>query len=206
MSQHVRRPSAIALAALLLAAAGTPSALAQAPLRGEIAVAFDPLGTVASLGADQFDRFHVYVVSIGIGEIAAWESSFERPGGFTTLSTTYSEPGAIDIGSGTNYAVGLGTCADYPGRVALMDVEGGFFGAPAPTDALFCLGPTSPSSVTPEAPAFVDCARQLFRFAYANVGVGGYPDQCAVLNPTREPPIPAEAHSFGAWKGAARAN
>lgn len=176
---------------------------AQSPARGEIAAAFDEAGTVAARTVGSFETFQIYLVATGVGEIRGWEGSLYTPPVVAILQSEFSEPGALNSASPGNYLVGLGVCANYVEPTALVRIEALLMSDDPAPEVRLCIGPSSPHSVDPPAPAFVDCANNAFAMRLANAGGDDYPDGCAVVNPTMEPPIAAERQSFGGWKSAA---
>lgn len=84
---------------------------------------------------------------------------------------------------------------DGEAAVTLVQLRAGVLG-PVRPDLLVCLTPSSPSSFEPAAPGWLLCNGSLETFGVAQSGEGIYPDGCAVLYPSSEPPVATESLSF----------
>ena len=183
------------VALLTLSLAGTQAFAQDA---GDIGLFFDAGGTQTTGPVLPSLPFHLYVVAFDVpGGIAGYEGSLAFPATITLLSATFQPPGAINVGTPDNWAVGTGMCLPAVGPTLLID----FFFLPIVTgdDLIFTIGPGFPSSFDPPAIGYADCDFVLHTFGVAVSG-GGYPDNSAVGNPTFIPPVATEQENWGAVK------
>jgi len=186
------------VALLVITVTGT-TASAQDP--GDIGIFFDSGGTLTSGPVIAFVPFNVYVVAFDLsGGVLGYEGSIQRDPNLILLTTIFSGPAPINVGTPENWIVGTGGCMAASGPTVLVQFQY-FLAVPtAPADMLFCLGPSTPSSFAPAAPGYLDCPGNLIPFTLAANGGGIYPDGCAVGNPTQLPPVATEAESWGGLK------
>jgi hypothetical protein len=189
---------AIALFALVAFAA---VAVAQ-PADGDLGVFFDLTGSTSSTVATNFQIVNAYVAGYNLGPTAGWESSvtLSNPS-FNVFAPVLNPTDAVNAGSTGNWIVGLGVCVDNPGVHVLVSYQFGFFTPPPALvpEMLICTGPANPSSFG-GVPGYSTCADELRAFGAANNGGSTYPNGCAVVNPSLEPPVATENVSFGAVK------
>lgn len=192
--------TATLMAALLVLAAAVTPAHSQDP--GDIGVFFDAAGTMTTGTITPFVNFDVYVVAFDTpGGIAGFEGSIQRDLSLILVSTVIAGCGPLNVGTPENWIVGTGCCLPSSGPVVLMHFQYMCPIIPAPTDMLFCVGPSSPSSLPgATGPAWLDCADNILPFGQALNGGGVYPDGCAVGNPTGLAPVATEHEDWGSIK------
>lgn len=193
----MKRTSLLCMLLSMVVLAGP--AFAQDP--GDVGIFFDPAGTQSRGTVLASVPFFLYVVGSDLpGNTAGYEGSLAYDAGLNIiLSATFTGPGPINIGNNSNWIVGAGGCVNATGPTVLVTLQ--MFPLVAVPDAIFCIGPSSPSSFIPPTPGYLDCADGLSPFGVAQSGGGVYPDGCAVANPSDpEYPVGADVRSWSSVK------
>jgi hypothetical protein len=188
----------ILLMTLLSLPLAAGSVFGQEP--GDIGVFFDAGGTQTARSIVAGVPFDIYVVAfeIPIG-ILSHEGSIQRDPAHLLLGNQFYPPSSFNLGTPENWIVGTGICFPIFGPTVIQTLQYVSFAASL-EDQLFCIGPSTPSSFSPAAPGYGDCADVHLPFGLAASGNGLYPDGCAVGNPTELPPISTEQQRWGEVK------
>lgn len=190
----------LVIVALALALSAS-TAFAQAEA-GDVGIYADPAGSQSTIVPAPFTPFLIYVIGSDLpGDVAGYEFTVTIPDPTLLVIGTVLNPAtAVNIGAGTNFIVGTGSCLPAAGQLSLVTLTI-FPQAPAYVDVAVCLAPSTPASLTPAVPAYLTCDSQITRMGVAQNGEGVYPDGCLIVGPTVVgPPVATEASSFGEIK------
>jgi hypothetical protein len=193
----------MALAVLFCSAMTSGTALAQADAH-DVGVFADPAGTQTCLTALQYVPTSFFVVGFELdGLVKGFEYGLTVPAGMLVTgpdtvngTATFLGPNPLNIGGNLNVIVGTGGCVEGSGAVLLASYDVLF--TVAPGSVAVCIGPSEPSSVSPAAPAYLQCDGTIVPMGYAEPAIGGYPQGCMLLN--GEPICPIENSRFGSLK------
>ena len=192
----------LTLTAMLVMGLASPSFAADP---GDIGVFFDPGGTATTACWASFTQTNnFYVVAFDVpGDLRGYEFGLViDPTIIIFGSAMIAGPAPINVGSApNNWIVGTGGCVNGAGAVTLVQFTAGYFVSPV-TDLLICLLPSTPSSFAPATPGWLACDDSLIPFGVALNGEPDYPNGCAVLCPSAEPPVPVPGASVGTLKAA----
>lgn len=196
----MRKLATLAVALLVLIAMAMPAVAQAEP--GDVGVFFDLAGTASATNLAQFAVSNFYVMGFGLGDLTGFELNigFSRAG-WSVLARTLPTASSLNVGSGDNFIVGLGSCVT-PSGVApytLVNYQYGWFAPTVPGETLMCVGPSTPSSFA-GLPGYSSCNDVLKSFGAAQNGAPNYPNGCGVVNPLSGPPVATENVSFGAVK------
>lgn len=177
-------------------------ALAQDP--GDAGIFFDPAGTQTSAAWPAFtttNQFFAIAFDL-VGDLFGYEFGLQIDPNLIVFASVPSGPAPINVGTAPlNWIVGTGGCVPGAGPVRMVTITAGFF-VPTLTDALICMGPSSPSSFAPAAPGWLKCSGDLQAFGVATNGGGNYPDGCAVLYPSADAPVATDSATWTSVKAA----
>lgn len=193
----------LALVLLLLAGQVAPAA-ADGPLTRATGIFADPAGTIRMRAVPGFFPFNFYVLGFGLdGQVKGWELSVSLDPAFLILGRTLDQPGSLNVGGADNWIVGSGGCFDGSSVYTFVTYQAGYFAGPvAPNDALFCLGPSDPSSFSPASPGYLQCSGSLVPMGTTSglCPCTLYPIGCLVINPSDFCIVETLSTSFGEVK------
>lgn len=191
---HVRLLLALVLLVLL-------SVTSYAQMPNGVGIFLDAAGTQTTGLAFPFEPVELYVVAFDVPEVGAVEMRIDPPSELTVTQLTLHGTPPICIVCPVlpdlSYVV---DCMAGGPTLRLITVTGMMLGG-VTDDVVLCLEPTTISSFDPPTPGYALCDRStLVPFTLVVDGGDDYPDGCAVLNPTGESPVGADAVSWGSVK------
>jgi hypothetical protein len=175
------------LALVLLLGAVRPAGTSAQPQPGDIGIFFDEAGTTCrgEFPPLEYD-LEFWLLAFGTPDLVGIESGLQIDPALLIFDTEILPAGAINVGTApTNWIVGvLEGCIPAASVLQIVRFTWGYY-ATGLTDALICITPPAPSSVSPPGPAFVSCDGSPTPFRPYPPS-GAYPAGCAVVNPTVE--------------------
>jgi hypothetical protein len=188
---------ALPLMVCLLALAAFP-VLSSAQQPNDVGIFFNSAGTQNREFIPLFQTFKLYVVAFDPAEVGGVEMRIAPPPELLVLGVQLRGYPPICVTCPSLPDLYYGTSC-LPGAPALELIEISAMMTTSADDVTVCTGPTTASSFDPPSPGYALCdGTTLIPLHPVANGGNGYPDGCAVINPTRA--VATEAISWGSAK------